>query len=69
MSQTDAAVTKSDSVIDADVLRCGDIQVRATCKWQLSALPVLVYLQVHSAPVLESYHFGRYAPIFDSGSP
>jgi hypothetical protein len=38
------------------------------CKWRLSALPVLTYLNVRSAPVLENHHFGRCAPIFDSGS-
>jgi hypothetical protein len=34
-----------------------DIQAMAACKWQLSALPVLMYKNVHSAPVLESHHF------------
>jgi len=27
------------------------------CKWRLSALPVLAYLNVRSAPVLEIRHF------------
>jgi hypothetical protein len=27
------------------------------CKWRLSALPVLTYLNVRSAPVLEIHHF------------
>jgi len=33
------------------------IQALAACKWLLSALPVLMYLKVHSAPVLASRHF------------
>jgi hypothetical protein len=45
-----------------------DIQVMPACKWRLSALPVLTYPKVRSAPVLEIHHFGRCAPIFDSGS-
>jgi hypothetical protein len=36
------------------------------CKWRLSALPALTDLNVRSAPVLETHHFGRCAPIFDS---
>jgi hypothetical protein len=32
------------------------------CKWRFSALPVLTYLNVRSAPVLEIHHFGRCAP-------
>jgi len=27
------------------------------CKWRFSALPVLMYQHVHSAPVLENPHF------------
>jgi hypothetical protein len=42
--------------------------VRPVCKWRLSALPVLTYPKVRSAPVLESHLFGRCAPVFDSGS-
>jgi len=33
------------------------IPVMVACKWQFSALPVLTYLNVHSAPVLETRHF------------
>jgi hypothetical protein len=29
----------------------------AACKWRLSALAVLMYRHVHSAPVLEIHHF------------
>ncbi|MCM0750852.1 hypothetical protein DEA98_03910 [Brucella pseudogrignonensis] len=37
--------------------RAVDIQALAACKWHFSALPVLMYLKVHSAPVLEKHHF------------
>ncbi|NGO53204.1 hypothetical protein [Allomesorhizobium camelthorni] len=40
----------------------------AGLQWRLSALPVLTYPKVRSAPVLEIHHFGRGTPIFDSGS-
>jgi hypothetical protein len=36
-----------------------DIQVMPACKWRLSALPVLTYENVRSAPVLEIHHFRR----------
>jgi hypothetical protein len=35
---------------------CVEIQVMPACKWRLSALPVLMYSNVRSAPVLEIHH-------------
>ncbi|PWU76850.1 hypothetical protein DK867_00050 [Ochrobactrum sp. POC9] len=32
--------------------------VLTACKWHSSALPVLMYPKVHSAPVLKAHHFG-----------
>jgi hypothetical protein len=34
------------------------IRVRPACKWRFSPLPVLTYLNVRRAPVLETDHFG-----------
>ena len=34
-----------------------DLRVRPVCKWQSSALPVLTYSNVRSAPVLDDYGF------------
>ncbi|KAB2737612.1 hypothetical protein F9K97_06610 [Brucella anthropi] len=34
-----------------------DIYALTVCKWRFSALPVLMYLKVHSAPVLEKAPF------------
>ncbi|HBQ35205.1 hypothetical protein F9L00_15270 [Brucella anthropi] len=33
------------------------ISALTACKWHSSALPVLMYHKVHSAPVLEDHHF------------
>ncbi|KAB2676960.1 hypothetical protein F9K85_09175 [Brucella tritici] len=34
-----------------------EIAALAACKWRCFALPVLMYLKVHSAPVLKLHHF------------
>ncbi|KAB2730401.1 hypothetical protein F9L02_09995 [Brucella intermedia] len=34
-----------------------EIAALAACKWRCFALPVLMYLKVHFAPVLEPHHF------------
>ncbi|QKD00554.1 hypothetical protein EB235_02920 [Mesorhizobium loti R88b] len=55
----------------AVALRCADIQVRPACKRRLPALPVLTYekyapLVARATP--KTTLFGRFAPVFDSGS-
>ena len=52
-SPTRSSQTKIATVMLGSV----EIQARAACKWRFSALPVLKYHHVRSAPVLENRHF------------
>ena len=38
------------------------------CEWRLPALPVLTYEKYAPLRFSETNQFGRFAPVFDSGS-